>query len=190
MDIFQAIKERRSCRDYDSRPIEEEKLRAVLEAGGWAPSVMNKQPWRFVVIRSPELKQKIFDACEATKQYAFETGGWKWLGKFSLAFLLDAPVMIVLTADPKNTGADQFLPGRGDGYSQSCCAAIQNMLLAAHALGLGGLWFSIYEEQRLKDLLGVPPEIRIVSSLVLGYPAKAPGSVPRKPIEELVSYID
>ena len=67
MDIFQAIKERRSCRDYDSRPIEEEKLRAVLEAGGWAPSVMNKQPWRFVVIRSPELKQKIFDACKATK---------------------------------------------------------------------------------------------------------------------------
>lgn len=190
MDIFTAIKERRSYRSYLSQPVEEEKLQAILEAGQWAPSVMNLQPWKFMVVKNAELKEKLQASCQETLGKIFERSGWKWVSKFNLDFMTQAPVIIVVTADPKKTGADQFLPGRGTGYAFSSCAAIQNMHLAAHALGLGTLWFSLYETEMIKQLLDVPEELDVVSMVILGYPAQAAAPVSRKPLEEMVTVID
>ncbi len=189
MDIFQTIQERRSYRSYLNQPVEDEKLNSILEAGRWAPSVMNLQPWNFIVIKNQDVKTKLKQACQETLQTIYEASGWKWVSKFSIEFLTEAPVVIVVTGDPKKTGADQFLPNRGVGYAFSCCAAIQNMHLAAHALGLGTLWFSLYETDKVKELLNIPAELDVISMIVLGYPTQPAAAVKRKPLEEIVTVI-
>jgi len=189
MDIFETIQERRSYRSYLQQPVEEEKLNAILEAGRWAPSVMNLQPWNFYVIKNQDVKSKLKAACQETLQKIFQSSGWKWVSKFSIEFLTEAPVIIVVTGDPQKTGADQFLPGRGVGYAYSCCAAVQNMHLAAHAVGLGTLWFTLYETDVVKELLNIPAELDVVSMIVLGYPAQPTAPVKRKPLEEMVTVI-
>ncbi len=190
MDIFTAIKGRRSYRGYLSKPVEEEKLNAILEAGQWAPSVMNLQPWKFLIVKNPEMKARLKVSCQETLGKIYEASGWKWVSKFKIDFLTEAPVIIVIAGDPKKTGADQFLPGRGTGYAFSCCAAIQNMHLAAHALGLGSLWFSLFETDKIKQLLNIPDELDVVSMIVLGYPASSAAAINRKPLEEMVTFID
>jgi len=189
MDLWQAIKERRSCRVFATTPVEDEKLEAVLEAARWAPSVLNKQPWRFTVIKNQELKQRLKDSCSKTIEFLHQASGWKWLGRYKVDFLVQAPVIIAVTADPQDAGADKFLPGRGESYAMSCCAAVQNMLLAAHALGLGSLWYTLYDKDEVKKILNVPEHMDLVSMVVIGYPASPPGSVPRKPLEELMTVI-
>lgn len=189
MDIIQSIKERRSYRSYLDQLVEEEKLQTILEAGRWAPSVMNLQPWKFFIIKKPDVKNQLKAACYETLQKIFQASGWKWVNKFSLEFLSEAPVIIVVAGDPKKTGADQFLPGRGTGYAFSCCAAVQNMHLAAHAVGLGTLWFTLYETDKVKELLSIPDELDVVSMIVLGYPAEAAVPVKRKPLDEMVTVI-
>ena len=190
MDVNQAIKERRSYRSYSTNPVEEEKLRNILEAGRWAPSVMNLQPWKFYVVKNSGLKDQLKVACYETLQKIFAASGWKWVSKFSLEFLTEAPVIIVVAGDPQKTGADQFLPGRGTGYAYSCCAAVQNMHLAAYAQGLGTLWFTLYETDKVRQILDIPEELDIVSMIVLGYPTDPNVQMKRKPLEEVVVVID
>lgn len=107
------------------------------------------------------------------------------MSKYKFDFLVEAPVLIAVAASPKDTGADQFIPGRGTGYAYSCCAAVQNMLLAAHALGVDTLWFTLYDTPRVKEILGIPRELDLVSIVVAGYCAEPPKNVPRKPVAEL-----
>lgn len=190
MDIMQVIKERRSYRSYLDQPVEDEKLKTILEAGQWAPSVMNLQPWQFYVVKNTDVKARIKAACQDTLQEIYQASGWKWVDKFKLDFLTEAPVIIVVAGDPKKTGADQFLPNRSTGYAFSCCAAIQNMHLAAHALGLGTLWFSLFEIEKIKEILNLPVELDLISMVVLGYPNQTATAIKRKPLDELVSYID
>lgn len=189
MDILQTITERRSYRNYLNQTVEEEKLQTVLEAGRWAPSVMNLQPWQFYVIKNQDVKTKLKGACQETLQKIYQSSGWKWVSKYSIEFLTEAPVIIVVAGDPQKTGADQFLPGRGTGYAFSCCSAVQNMHLAAHALGLGTLWFTLYETDKVKELLNIPAELDVVSMIVMGYPAQPAAPVKRKPLEEMVTVI-
>jgi 5,6-dimethylbenzimidazole synthase len=188
MKLFEAIKERRSCRNFLGTALEDDKLQKILEAGGWAPSVMNLQPWRFYVIENPAMKNRLKESCEGTAQEIFERSGWKWVSKYSFEFLVQAPVLIAVAASPKDTGADQFLPGRNQGYAYSCCAAIQNMLLAAHALGVSTLWFSLYDTEKIKEILGIPMELDVVSIVVAGYAVEPPKSIPRKNVMELTVY--
>lgn len=190
MDVFSAIKGRRSCRDFTASPVEEEKLVIILEAGGWAPSILNKQPWRFVVLKNQGIKERLKASCQETIKFLHETSGWKWLGKYSVEFLTQAPVIVAVTADPRDTGADQFLPGRGETYAQSCCAAVQNMLLAAYALGLGSLWYTLYDKDQVKKLLAVPPEMDLIGLIPIGYPTSPPGNMTRKPAAELTRVIE
>ncbi len=190
MELMQAIRERRSHRSFASQIVEEEKLGVVLEAGRWAPSVMNAQPWRFLVLKNPQLKEQLKNECLATRQMIFEKSGWKWVSNFSLEFISEAPVIIVVTADPKKTGADQFILERGVGYAYSCCAAIQNMHLAAHSQGLGSLWFTMFEGDRVKRLLGIAPELDVVGMVLLGYPGQELPPLKRKALEELVTVIE
>ncbi|MBA4392666.1 MAG: nitroreductase, partial [Desulfobacca sp.] len=140
MDLFTAIKERRSCRNYLPDPIDEAIIEKILEAASWAPSPMNAQPWEFVVVTGQEMKDRIFSEADYRRKWIFEQSGWKWLDRYQVDFLKAAPVLVVVVGDPKKTGADSFLEGGGVGYQLACAAAVQNMMLAAHSQGIGSLW--------------------------------------------------
>ena len=87
MDIFTAIKERRSCRKFLPESISEEVIEKILEAATWAPSPLNTQPWEFIVVTNNEMKEKIFSEADRCRKWGIEKSGWKWLEKYRLDFL-------------------------------------------------------------------------------------------------------
>ena len=189
MDIFEAMKERRSCRDFLSDSVSEETIEKILEAGSWAPSPLNLQGWEFIVITNPEVKEKIYAESERCRKWALEKTGWKWLGGYKVDFVKAAPVVIAVVGDPKKTGVDMFLEEGRAGYQHACAAAVQNMHLAAHALGLGSLWFTFFDKKNLRDILGIDSEKTPVALVCLGKAAGTPREMPRKDFREKTTYI-
>ncbi|HHV72109.1 MAG TPA: nitroreductase [Clostridia bacterium] len=189
MDVITAIKERWSCRNFLSKPIEEEKLNLILECGLAAPSPANKQPWEFIVIKDEGIKTEIRKLAEKAKEKMTAAGGWDWIARFKIDFIEQAPVLVAVVGDPAKTGAEQFLPGRGEGYEHACAAAVQNMLLAAHALGLGSLWLSLFDKPDLLDLLKIEKDKNLIALVCLGYPAGKPAKTSRKTLAEKVRYL-
>jgi nitroreductase len=161
MDAIKAIKTRRSVRMYTGEAVSEEALNTILDCGRWAPSAGNRQPWRFIVIRSSEVKKRL--------SRLFPQG----------AFMEDAPLAIAVIIYPAGSSHPV----------EDGAAATQNMLLAAHALGLGACWVGSYNntnEPGAKELLGVPQEQRILSVIVIGHAAETPSKA-RKGLDELVT---
>ncbi|RLF59746.1 MAG: hypothetical protein DRN37_03580 [Thermoplasmata archaeon] len=91
--------------------------------------------------------------------------------------------------DPKKTGLDSFLEEGGVGYQHACAAAIQNIHLAAHALGLGTLWFTLFDRQVIREILGIPGEKTPLALICLGKPAKPSPAPPRKKVKDKVRFI-
>ena len=159
MDIIEVIRTRRSIRQYTRDPISEEDINKILEAGRWAPSASNTQPWKFIVLRSQEARKKLAD-----------TLTW---GRFLSQAALGIAVIINPTASshPVEDGA----------------AATQNILLEAHSLGLGACWIGTYGsayEPNAKKVLNIPQDERLLSVIVIGHPAEAPQKT-RKELSEL-----
>lgn len=152
MDVFEAIHARRSIRKFDpDKPVPEEHLQRILAAAMTAPSAGNAQPWHFVVVTEPELRERL------SRSHPY------------VAMLKQAPMGIVPCAE---LGLEKYT-----GYwVQDLSAAVQNMLLAARALGLGTVWTGVcpVEErmQNVKDILGLPPGIEPHSIVPLGWPAQ------------------
>ncbi|OGN94488.1 MAG: hypothetical protein A2Z75_05625 [Chloroflexi bacterium RBG_13_50_10] len=160
MDILDVIRTRRSIRRYTGDPVSEEDINRIFEAGRWAPSASNNQPWKFIVLRSPEVRKKLA-----------ATLAW---GKFLSQAVLGIAVVIDETA---STHAVE------DG-----AAATQNMLLESHSLGLGACWIGTYgspHEASAKKVLNVPEDERLLSVIAIGRPAEAPRKT-RKPLIEVV----
>jgi nitroreductase len=189
MDLFTAIKERRSCRSFLPDPVSDETIEKILEAGVWAPSPANNQPWEFIVISNQDIKKKIHAVSVACKKRLFEKSGWKWLDRYQLGFVIEAPVIIAVVADPKKTGADMFLEGGGLAYQHGCAAAVQNMLLAAHALGLGTLWFTLFDKDALRTLLGIEAAKEPLALICLGKPGAGPIQTPRTGVKEITRFL-
>lgn len=191
MDIFAAIKERRSCRAFSPEPIPGEAIGKVLDAGVWAPSPMNAQPWEFIVISNQEIKEKIHAEAEERKKALQERSGWKWLGRYQVDFLLSAPTIIAIVGNPDKTGADKFLDGEcaGMGYQHACSAAIQNMLLAAHALGFGSLWYSLFDAEIMSKILGIEPPRVPLALVCLGKQAVDSLQTARKDALEKATFL-
>jgi nitroreductase len=190
MELWDAIRGRRSCRKFTTQQIKEEELQRILEAGAWAPSPANSQPWEFVILTNREIKGQLHAACIKTKEEAFEKSGWRWLGKYEIDFLLEAPMILAVVGDPAKTGVDQFLGYGSDGYKYACAAAIQNMLVMAHSLGLAGLWYTLFDQKTIKGLLNVPEERMVCALVCLGKPGAEPLQTPRKPVDEITRRID
>ena len=190
MDLFTAIENRRSCREFSADAVDPAKIEQLLEAAAWAPSPLNTQPWKFMVITNQEKKEQIFAEAERCKAWAIEESGWKWLNSYGLDFIKQAPVIIAVVGDPKKSGVDMFQPEGGVGYLLACAAAVQNMLLAAHALDLGSLWFTFYDKGELRKILDIPGEKTPVSLVCIGNAAQPPAAAPRKPVAKLTTYID
>ena len=190
MDCFETIIGRRSCRNYKPDPVEKEKINKILEAATYAPSPVNKQPWEFIVVNNSDCKKKFSDAADATRQKLAERSGWKWLPVFNIDFLLQVPTLIVVIGDPSKNGAEQFLDEPGSGYLESCSCAIQNMLLAAHAQGLGSLWYSLFEKEDIRKIFDISEEKDPIGLICIGYPEIAGSAPRRKSVEEKTRYID
>jgi nitroreductase len=151
MDIFDAILNRRSIRKYTGERIPDERLEQLLKAAMYAPSAVNKQPWHFIIFRDTEIKRQIVE---------FHPNG---------AMLLNADAGILVCYD------EQLQHDSGYG-PVDCSAATQNILLAAHGLGLGAVWVGIYPRQNRIDaahkLFLLPPHIKPFSIISLGFPAE------------------
>ncbi len=166
MDVMTAIRERRSVRAYTDQPVEEEKLKAVLEAARLAPSASNRQEWRFVVVTDPDKRRE--------------------LGRLALnqTFIADAPVVIACCAD---TDHHTMRCGQKS-YPIDVAIAIDHMTLAAVELGLGTCWIGAFDEPGVKSLLGIPDAIPVVELLPLGYPADSPRPKRRLEFDRIVHW--
>ena len=176
MEFFEALSTRRSIRRYQERPVEDEKLHAVLNAVRASPSWANQQCWRLVVVRDADTKRGISEL--SFLESFFAPKGYKT--NPAMKALAQAPVVIVLCADPAESGA---IRGQ-DYYLADCGIAAQSLMLAARAQGLGTVFVGIFQEEPLRDLLGIPESIRVVGLFPLGYPAEEKKEGPkRKPLE-------
>jgi 5,6-dimethylbenzimidazole synthase len=189
MDLFEAMKERRSCRTYLPEPVGDETIEKLVAAATWAPSPANNQPWEFVAITNQDIKEKIFNEADYRKKVLYEKSGWKWINRYDVTFLKEVPLIIAVVGDPEKSGADMFLTAGGLAYQHACSAAIQNMLLAAHALGLGGLWFTLFEKDPIREILNIGPEKDLIALICIGRPGGEPFQTPRKSVTEKITYI-
>lgn len=190
MDVLTAIKERRSCRSFADEPIDRETLNKILEAATQAPSPLNAQPWSFVVITGDDIKKQIVAEAEKSREWAVEKSGWGWLGKYNLDFLKSVPAIIAVAGDPKKSGVDQFSGDGAKAYEHACAAAVQNMLLAAHALDLGTLWFTMFDRDRLAQILGLGANKIPLALVCLGKAAADPVPAPRKPFADKTVFLE
>jgi 5,6-dimethylbenzimidazole synthase len=188
MDLFTAMRDRRSCRSYLPDPVPEETIEAILEAAALAPSPLNTQPWEFIVVLNSETKARIYLEADRCRRWALETSRWKWLDSYPVDFLTEAPVLVVVVGEPKKTGVDQFMEEGMMGYQAACSAAIQNMHLAAHSFGLGSLWYTLFDKKELRRILGIDPAKVPLAIIVLGKKAAEPAPVPRKPVKDKTVY--
>ncbi len=177
MELFEAIQTRRSIRKYLDKPVEDQKLRAVLDAVRMAPSWANYQCWWLVVVKDKTMKETI-SSLSYVESY-FAPKGYK--SNPSMKALAGAPVVLVLCADPDRSGTI-----RGQNYSLvDSGLAAQNMMLAARGQGLGTVFVGVYDEEKIKNALNIPAAIRVVGLFPLGYPAEEKKEGPaRKPVEE------
>ena len=154
MEIISGIRTRRSIRKYTDKKPGEDVLRQILEAAMLAPSAMNKQPWEFILFDDREKYERIV---------AVHPGG---------RMLLDAAGAILICCDMNQVHDPGYMP-------VDCSAATQNILLAAHGLGLGTCWIGIHPRENrielLKDLFKLPPHIHPFAVVAYGYPAEEKG---------------
>jgi nitroreductase len=179
MEFKELVSARRSCRGFDSSAVTEEQLAFILQAGCWAPSPLNLQPWEFIVISEKGLKAQIKKIGEEARQKVVDSGGPGWAAKYGMDYLEEAPILIVVTVDPEKGGLGGYFD-QPHGAIQAASACIQNMMLAATELGLESLWFTFFEPQKLREALDIPQHLEIAGLLPVGKPKDPLKAPPRK----------
>ncbi len=182
------IKERRSHRFFLDKSVEREKIEKILELAMWAPSAMNRQQWFFVVVGGERLK-KLISAIQK---------GYEHILPRLQRFFADKPKVIKLTEQFFRTLGNApvaifaYYTPTGDDFAdlQSVAAAIQNMILAAHALGLGSCWMTgpVHVEEEINRELGITGK-KLVAVIPIGYPAKKPPVPPRRDTDKKVVWM-
>ena len=158
MEVFDAIRTRRSIRKYKPEPIPDEKLTSILEAARLAPSAGNRQPWRFVVVQNKGLKKALAEAAN------------------NQTFLNDASAIIVAIGDPEVSAR---------WYERDPMIALEHIVLAATAMGYGACWIGAFDENAIKHLLKIPANVKIIALLPIGIPDEKPAPRPRKEFSEI-----
>lgn len=163
-DQIKLLKERRSIRSYESKPIEDEILSKILETTRMCMSARNRQPWTFYVIKNKELIKKIAKECT--------TG----------PFVSGAPLLIAIVGD-KDLSPNWYL-------HDTCFVSLQ-LALAAWAYGIGTCWIGRIKRENVKELLNLKESDDLLTVLPLGYPkGEIPEPRPRKSLDEIVEYLD
>lgn len=168
MEYNELIQKRRSIRKYKPDPVDDETILRLLEAARVAPSWEDKQCWQFIVIKSPETRAALGEA--------FAEGN---PGKKSLNA---APVVIVCCGDPSKSG----IMGDRHYYMMDTGIAMEHLILAAANEGLGTCWLGLFDEDKVKQVLGIPKEWRVTAMSPLGVPDQDPKPRPRKELHEIV----
>lgn len=163
MDLLELIQTRRSVRKYTGEPVSDMHIDTILEAGRWAPSGLNNQPWRFAVIRSKEIKKRL---AAATKYSTIVLGA-----DTLIAVFLDRLVIYDKTKDAQAVGA-----------------CIQNMLLQAHGMGLGACWLGqiLAKAEQVREALGAPESYELMAVVAIGHPEPAKLVGKREDLDKLV----
>ncbi len=176
LEILEAIKTRRSIREYKTTPIDDETLELVLEAARWAPSWSNTQCRRFIVVRDEKTKSELVGTLSATNR--------------AVEAIRQAPVLIVACAELGKSGFyhGEVATDKGDWYMFDVALAMQNLVLAAHSLGLGTVHTGLFDAKRAESILEVPEGFCVVEMTPLGYPEGEATIRPRKELSEIVFY--
>ncbi len=166
MDVITAIKTRRSIRSYLDKPVEEEKLKKVLEAARLAPSASNRQEWRYIIVKDKSTREKLMQAARGQK------------------FVAEAPIILAACAVTDN---HQMTCGQLC-YPIDVAISLDHLSLAAVEEGLGTCWIGAFYEEEVKKILAIPPEVHVVELMTLGYPKTIPTPIPRKDLKEITKY--
>jgi nitroreductase len=167
LDIIETIKTRRSVRNFKADPIPDEVIEKILEAGRWAPSGLNNQPWRFAVVTNTATKEKISKLTHYSK------------------IVLGAHVLIPVFLDTaKSYHREKDIQAIG--------ACLQNMLLEVHSLGLGAVWLGeiIKSNEEIKHILSLGADLELMAVIAPGYPDESPRRTTRKEMKALIVYKD
>jgi nitroreductase len=165
MDLYQAIKTRYSCRNYQSKPIEADKLARILEAARLAPSAKNLQDWRFVVVSDEKKRSQLAVAA------------------YDQMFVATAPVILVGCSNNDYTMRCGEKIGPID-----LSIAMEHIALAAAAEGLATCWIGSFYPEKVRAILGIPEDVRVVELMPIGYPADKETHKPREALEKIVCY--
>ena len=167
--LLEALRARRSVRKFTGEPLPPGTEQKLITALRWAPSAGNAQPWHFVLVHDEDTKRRIP------------------LAALSQQFIAEAPLVVVACVDEGR--AYQAYGKRGVLlYSlQDVAAALQNLLLTAHALGLGACWIGAFDERAVAELLELPEHVRPVALVPVGVPAENPTAPSRRPADEVTS---
>lgn len=165
MDLLEAIQKRRSIRSYLDKPVEEDKLQRVLEAARLSPSARNRQDRKIIVVRDA---QRRADLAQAADQPWLQT----------------APVILAMVG----LTPDSVMHCQVPADPVDCAIALDHITLAAVAEGLGTCWVGHFDQDRCREILGVPAAAKIIELMPLGYPAEQPKARPRKPLDEIVAH--
>jgi len=161
MSLIEVVLSRKSIRRYEQKEIPRDVLDKILEAGRQAPSAANKQPWHFIVLTDSKIKRELSK------------------GLFN-RFIKDAPVTVVGCAHK------DLIAGKWSIVSTTI--ALQNMVIAAWAMGVGSCWIGDFKEEKVKKLLSIPENWNVVALVSFGYPAEKPHSRKKKSMEEIVGF--
>lgn len=193
--LVKIIKERRSIRRYLLKNVPQEIIARIIDAARWAPSAHNAQPWRFLVIFDPEVKRRLAEAMASDWLRDLERDSVppeeaKRLTEESIKRFSEAPVLIIAAITMREM--HRYPDRRRQKFehlmaTQSLAAAIQNLLLAAHAEGLGACWFCapLFCQEIVRRVLGMPLDVEPQALITIGYPAESPEPPPRKPLKEI-----
>ena len=196
-ELIQLIKQRRSIRRFQDKPIEREVIEEIIQAGRYAPSDLNRQPWRFIIITNREYIQKLSKMVreEIKKLLRRKIGIPKELKEKDNRLLLaaaayskddhiffDAPALILVLTDDKIFSTE----------STACCA--QNMMLAAYSMGIGSCWIGLANvlnlNKKILQDIGIPKGYHISAAIILGYPAEEKTRLPIRKIGDVIKWID
>jgi len=192
MSLNDTIKKRRSVRKYLPRIVPGEAVLAVLAAAGWAPSAHNSQPWSFIILENPSVKRELADVMADAWVADAEKDGVKVNAKMRrerVDRFANAPALIL--ACISMNGLRKFPDQKRqlferDLAQQSLGAAMQNLLLTAHSLGLGACWFCApgFCKETMRKVLGIPEAVEPEAFVIIGYSAETPSVPSKKPLEE------
>ena len=170
MDAVECIVTRRSIRRFLDVPVDFETMTHILEAGALAPSSGNVQDWKFVVVTKKDLMKKLSEHS---------------LGQECVH---NAAFLVVICCEPATTERHYGLRGQRLYTIQNCAAAAENMLLMAHALGLGGTWVGAFDEEKVREILNIEKWARPQSIMAFGYPDEIPDHKSLKDLHQIVFF--
>jgi F420 biosynthesis protein FbiB-like protein len=203
-EVFENIYSRRSVRNYKPIDVPDDIVRELIKAGTYAPSAVNRQPWRFVVIKNKEMITRLSErakklwlsgldrAGESSDPQVQRLANVMQRPEFNIFY--GAPVLILIFATPRASSHEgAFAEAENIMLIDDCAAAAENMMLAARSLGIGSCWIGfgmpLDSDQEIRQELNVPDGYRLMAPLIFGYPVKDIEKAPPREEDVILNWI-